>query len=74
MITKKYQFPKLTKEMHDDIAKQYKTHNKGICEKANRGTNGGCVIFEIHPLGVGDYVKVKCASCGEVIGSFVFLD
>ena len=29
MVTKEYQFPKITKEMHEEMADWYKTHNDG---------------------------------------------
>ena len=31
MITKEYQFPKITNEMHEEIAEWYESHNGGKC-------------------------------------------
>jgi hypothetical protein len=63
MITKNYQFPKLTEEMHNEIAEWYKTHNDGKCAKRYHGAIGGNVNFEITPTSIGDFLTVKC-SCG----------
>ena len=63
MVTKQYQFPNITKEMHNKMAKWYKKHNKGKCAKACHGAIGGDVTFEICPTSIGDFITVKC-SCG----------
>lgn len=66
MVTKQYQFPKLTKEMHDEMAKWYETHNDGKCNSGYYGTIGGDVKFEIVPTSIGDFITVKC-SCGATL-------
>lgn len=37
MVTKRYQFPKITEEMHNTIAKWYETHNNGKCASSYHG-------------------------------------
>lgn len=66
MVTKEYQFPKITKEMHEEMAEWYKTHNDGKCAKSYHGTIGGDVIFEICPTSIGEFITVKC-SCGAAL-------
>ena len=63
MVTKNYQFPKLTEEIHNEIAEWYKTHNDGKCAKGYHGAIGGTVTFEITPTSIGDFLIVKCP-CG----------
>lgn len=64
MVTKKYQFPKITLKMHDEMQEWYKTHNEGKCANAHHGAAGGGVTFEITPTGIGDFLTVRC-SCGS---------
>ena len=64
MITKEYQFPKITNEMHEEIAKWYETHNGGKCANGYYGAVDGNIIFEIIPTSLGDFLTIKC-SCGE---------
>lgn len=66
MVTKQYQFPKITKEMHDEMTKWYETHNNGKCAKGYHGAIGGNVTFEITPTGIGDFLRVRC-SCGATL-------
>ena len=63
MVTKEYQFPKITKVMHEEIQNWYKTHNKGKCARSYHGAIGGDVTFEITPTSIGDFLTVRC-SCG----------
>ena len=63
MITKEYQFPKITNEMHEEIAEWYKTHNGGKCANGYHGAIGGDITFEITPTSIGDFLTIKC-SCG----------
>lgn len=63
MVTKQYQFPKITEEMHDKMSVWYKTHNDGKCAKSYHGAIGGNVVFEICPTSIGDFLTVKCC-CG----------
>ena len=63
MITKEYQFPKITNEMYEEIAEWYKTHNGGKCANRYHGAIGGDITFEIMPTSIGDFLTVKC-SCG----------
>lgn len=63
MVTNKYQFPKITKEMHDEMQEWYKTHNNGKCARSYHGAIGGNVTFEITPTSIGDFLTVRC-SCG----------
>lgn len=64
MVGKNYQFPKITKSQHDDMAKWYKSHNDGICANSYHGAIGGNVEFIIVPTSIGDVVTA-CCSCGE---------
>lgn len=64
MVSKKYQFPKITKEMHEEMQEWYKTHNNGKCARSYHGAIGGNVQFEIVPTGIGDFLTVRC-SCGS---------
>ena len=66
MVTKRYQFPKITEEMHNTIAKWYETHNNGKCASSYHGAIGGNVKFEIIPTGIGDFLTVRC-SCGATL-------
>lgn len=66
MVTKEYQFPKITKEMHEVMAQWYQTHNNGICASGYHGAIGGNVTFKITPTSIGNFIDVKC-SCGEEI-------
>lgn len=66
MVTKQYQFPKITEEMHNEMEKWYKKHNRGKCAKSYHGAIGGDVIFEIVPTSIGDFLTVKC-SCGATL-------
>ena len=63
MVTKRYQFPKLTEEMHNEMTEWYETHNDGKCANSYHGAIGGNVIFRICPTSIGDFITVKC-SCG----------
>lgn len=64
MVSEKYQFPKITKEMHKEMHEWYKTHNNGKCAKSYHGAIGGAVTFEITPTGIGDFLTVRC-TCGD---------
>ena len=64
MVGKGYQFPKITKEMHEEMAEWYKTHNEGKCAKRYHGAIGGDVQFHIIPTSIGNFLTVKC-SCGS---------
>lgn len=66
MVTKQYQFPKITEEMHNEMAEWYKTHNNGKCANGYHGAIGGNVIFEICPTSIGNFITVKC-SCGATL-------
>lgn len=66
MVTKEYQFPKITEEMHNKIAVWYETHNDGKCATGYHGAIGGDVVFEIVSTSIGDFLTVKC-SCGASI-------
>ena len=66
MITKKYQFPKLTEEMHDEIAEWYTTHNDGKCVNGYHGAIGSGITFKITPTSIGDFITVRC-SCGATL-------
>ena len=66
MITKKYQFPKITEEMHKEIREWYETHNDGKCAGRYCGPIGGQITFEITPTSIGDFLTVKCA-CGTTL-------
>ena len=66
MVTKEYQFPKITEEMHNEMAEWYRTHNNGKCAKGYHGAIGGNVQFEICPTSIGDFLTVKC-SCGATL-------
>ena len=66
MVSKRYQFPKITKEMHDEIEKWYESHNEGRCANGYHGAIGGNVTFEICPTSIGDFITVKC-SCGATL-------
>lgn len=66
MVTKRYQFPKITETMHNEMAEWYETHNNGICAKGYHGAIGGNVTFEICPTSIGDFMTVKC-SCGATL-------
>lgn len=63
MVSKKYQFPKITPEMHEEMAEWYRTHNDGKCVGKYHGAIGGQVQFHIIPTSIGNFVDVKC-SCG----------
>ena len=43
MVTKQYQFPRITEEMHNEMAEWYKTHNDGRCNSGYHGAIGGDV-------------------------------
>ena len=66
MVSDKHQFPKITKEMHEEMAEWYKTHNNGRCANAYHGAIGGNVSFHIIPTSIGNFIDVKC-SCGAVL-------
>ena len=63
MVTEKYQFPKITPAMHQEMQEWYKTHNDGQCAQRYHGAIGGDVTFEITPTSIGNFLTVKC-SCG----------
>ena len=66
MVSKKYQFPKITEDMHNEMAEWYETHNDGKCAKSYHGAIGGDVVFEICPTSIGNFLTVKC-SCGATL-------
>ena len=66
MISKNYQFPRITEDMYDEISKWYKTHNDGKCATGYHGPIGGNVTFEICPTSIGSFITVKC-SCGATL-------
>jgi len=66
MITKNYQFPKITEKMYEEILEWYETHNDGKCANGKNGAIGGEISFEITPTSIGDFITVKC-SCGETL-------
>lgn len=66
MVSKKYQFPKITQEMHEEMARWYESHNGGKCAHGYHGAIGGNITFEITPTSIGDFIDVKC-SCGAVL-------
>ena len=63
MVSKEYQFPEITEDMHSRIAKWHRYHNRGKCHARFHGTIGGDVSFEIVPTSIGEFITVKC-SCG----------
>ena len=63
MVSDRYQFPEITKEMHQEMQEWYKTHNNGKCANSYHGAIGGNVKFLIVPTSIGDFITVKC-SCG----------
>lgn len=64
MVSKQYQFPEITEEMHYELSEWYVLHNNGRCANSYHGAVGGNITFEIRPISIGDFVCVKC-SCGE---------
>lgn len=62
MITNKYQFPKITEKMYNEIKTWHETHNDGRCADVC-GTAGDDVVFEICPTAIGDFITVQC-HCG----------
>lgn len=66
MISKYYQFPKITEKMYEKISYWHQTHNDGKCVKRYSGAIGGRVSFMITPTSMGDFIEVKC-SCGETL-------
>lgn len=66
MVTKEYQFPKITEEMHDKMSSWYRHHNKGKCVNSHHGAIGGGVTFEITPTSIGEFITVRC-SCGATL-------
>ena len=66
MVTEKYQFPKITTEIHQEMQEWYKTHNGGKCAPSYHGAIGGNVTFEITPTSIGDFLTVRC-SCGSTL-------
>lgn len=66
MVTKNYQFPKLTEEMHNTMSDWYETHNDGKCNSGYHGAIGGNVTFKITPTSIGDFIEVRC-SCGATL-------
>ena len=63
MITEKYQFPKITSEIYQELHEWYRTHNDGECICARHGAIGGNISFVITPTSIGDFVTVQC-TCG----------
>lgn len=63
MVTKRYQLPKITEKMHNEMAEWYETHNEGKCNTGYHGAIGGDITFEITPTSIGDFLTVRC-SCG----------
>lgn len=66
MVTDRYQFPKITSEMHQEMQEWYKTHNDGKCAQRYHGAIGGDVMFEITPTSIGNFLTVRC-SCGSAL-------
>ena len=66
MVTNRYQFPKITPEMHQKMQEWYKTHNNGKCARGYHGAIGGNVTFEITPTSIGNFLTVRC-SCGSTL-------
>lgn len=66
MVTKNYQFPKITEEMHNEMSEWYQTHNGGKCANGYHGAIGGNVSFKIVPTSIGDFIEVSC-SCGATL-------
>ena len=66
MVTERYQFPKITPDMHKEMQKWYETHNEGKCANSYHGAIGGEVSFEITPTSIGDFLTVKC-TCGATL-------
>ena len=64
MISKKYQFPKISEQMYNELENWWKTHNDGSCSKQCHGAIGGAITFEITPTSIGDFVEAKCI-CGQ---------
>lgn len=63
MVTEKYQFPKITPKMHQEMQEWYRAHNDGKCAGGYHGAIGGNVSFEITPTSIGDFLTVRC-TCG----------
>ena len=66
MVTKQYQFTKITEEMHNEMASWYKYHNDGKCANGYHGAIGGNVSFDITPTSIGNFIEVRC-SCGATL-------
>lgn len=66
MITRQYQFPRLTERMHDEIVEWYQAHNDGRCANVCHGSIGGDIAFTITPTSIGDFIEVRC-SCGATL-------
>ena len=66
MVSKQYQFPKLTEAMHDKMAEWHETHNDGRCCNRYHGAIGGDVSFEIVPTSIGEFITVRC-TCGATL-------
>ena len=64
MVTNRYQFPKITEQMHKELAEWYETHNQGKCAHRYHGAIGGDITFEITPTSIGNFVTARC-SCGS---------
>ena len=64
MVTKNYQFPRITEEMHEEMEKWYNEHNNGKCANRYHGAIGGEISFFITPTSIGDFLEVQC-TCGE---------
>lgn len=60
MVTKEYQFPKITEWMHNEMTEWYERHNNGRCAKRHHGA----ISFEITPTSIGDFLTVRC-TCGD---------
>ena len=66
MVSNKYQFPKITPAMHEEMAEWYEAHNDGKCASGYHGAIGGEITFEITPTSIGNFITVRC-SCGATL-------
>jgi len=67
MISKDYQFPKITTEMFEEIKK----FNKQVCgDDAYAGALGGGMTFHIIPTSIGDLIEVEVRGHKKVIGEY----
>lgn len=64
MISDSYQFPILSKDMHEKIKRWHVDHNDGKCANRYHGAIGGDISFIITPTSIGEFIEVQC-SCGD---------